>query len=142
MKWTANLFTFALLAISLTGCSDVGSRGVVDSAAAVGAGGIAYEASGHNLPITAGAAIGGGILADAAQGGIANQKKEATDQSYALGQADATKQLYWASRSLQKGASANSGQPQVELMDVNLPAQDINGVKTEAQTITIPVTKS
>jgi hypothetical protein len=108
----------------------------------VGAGGVAYEASGHNLPITAGAAIGGGILADAAQGSIANSKQQASAQGYSLGQMDATKQLYWASRNLQKSASSDTGQQQVELYDVKLPAQDVNGVKTEEQTITIPITKT
>jgi uncharacterized protein YceK len=130
------------LAVDLIGCSSIGSRGVVDSAAAVGAGGIAYEASGHNLPITAGAAVGGGILADAVQGTVANQKQAASTQAYAQGQMDATKQLYWASRNLQKGATTGADQPQVELMDVNLPAQEVNGVKTEEQTITIPITKN
>jgi len=115
---------------------------VVDSAAAVGAGGVAYEASGHNLPITAGAAIGGGILADAVQGNIANKKQEASAQGYSLGQMDATKQLYWASRNLQKGASTGARQSQVELYDLKLPAQDVNGVKTEEQTITIPISKN
>jgi hypothetical protein len=136
------LLPLVFVVINLTGCSSVGSRGVVDSAAAVGAGGVAYEASGHNLPITAGAAIGGGILADAAQGSIANSKQQASAQGYSLGQMDATKQLYWASRNLQKSASSNAGQQQVELYDVKLPAQEINGVKTEEQTITIPITRN
>jgi hypothetical protein len=128
--------------LALTGCSSVGSRGIVDSAAAVGAGGVAYEASGHNLPITAGAAIGGGILADAVQGGVVNKKQEAAAQGYAQGQMDATKQLYWASRNLQKADPTANPSQQVELMEVKLPAQDVNGVKTEEQTVTIPVTKS
>jgi hypothetical protein len=131
-----------LVAVTLNGCSSVDSRGLVDSGAAVGAGGIAYEASGHNLPITAGAALGGGLLADVAQGSIANQKKTATAQAYSLGQMDATKKLYWASRNLQQGASTTGTQRQVELVDVKLPAQDVNGVKTEEQTITIPITKN
>jgi len=136
------LLPLLISVVALTGCSSIGSRGVVDSAAAVGAGGVAYEASGHNLPITAGAAIGGGILADAAQGSIANSKQQASAQGYSLGQMDATKQLYWASRNLQKSASSDTGQQQVELYDVKLPAQEINGVKTEEQTITIPITKT
>jgi hypothetical protein len=94
------------------------------------------------LPITAGAAIGGGILADAVQGSVANKKQQAQAAAYSQGQMDATKQLYWASRNLQKGESATGTQRQVELMDVKLPAQEINGVKTEEQTVTIPITKS
>jgi hypothetical protein len=143
MRGNTSLIAFGALFVgTLTGCSSVDSRGLVDSGAAVGAGGIAYEASGHNLPITAGAALGGGLLADVAQGSIANQKKTAAAQAYSLGQMDATKKLYWASRNLQKGASTDSNQRQVELVDIKLPAQETNGVKTEEQTITIPISKN
>ena len=140
----AHLFSAVILIslLPLTGCSTVGSRGVVDSAGAVGAGAIAYEASGHNLPITAGAAVAGGVLTDAVQGGIVNGKQKATAQGYAQGQMDATKQLYWASRNLQKADATTTPQQQVQLMEVKLPPQEVNGVKTEAQTITIPITKS
>jgi hypothetical protein len=145
IQWrSARLLPVVILmsVLPLTGCSSIGSRGVVDSAGAVGSGAIAYEASGHNLPITAGAAVAGGILTDAVQGGIVNGKQKATAQGYTQGQMDATKQLYWASRNLQKADATTTTQQQVELMEVTLPAQEVNGVKTEAQTITIPITKS
>ncbi len=130
-----------LLPFILAGCAGTDpERPALDAAGGVGAGAIAYEVTKNPL-IAAGAGAGGVLVSDVAQQMIANGDSKKQAESYAKGQSDATKELYWSHERMKAALAANDATTQTKTVvyPIDIPAGQQNGVNYEAQTVYLPV---
>jgi len=137
----ANKLSLLLLPLILTGCAGVDpERPAFDALGGAGAGGIAYEATKNPL-IAAGAGAGGVLVSDVAQQMIASGDSKKQAESYAKGQSDATKELYWSHERMKAALAANAtnNQTQTVVYPIEIPAGQQNGINYEAQTVYLPV---
>jgi hypothetical protein len=137
----ASKLSLLLLPLLLAGCAGVDpERPAFDAVGGVGAGGIAYEVTKNPL-IAAGAGAGGVLVSDVAQQMIASGDSKKQAESYAKGQSDAIKELYWSHQRMKAALAANTATDQTKTVvyPIEIPAGQQNGVNYEAQTVYLPV---
>jgi hypothetical protein len=141
MKASSLSLLISLIPLFLTGCAGVDpERPAFDAVGGVGAGGIAYEATKNPL-IAAGAGAGGVLVSDLAQQAIASGDDKKQAESYAKGESDATKELYWSHQRMKAALAANTPTDQTKTVvyPIDIPACQQNGVNYDAQTVYLPV---
>jgi hypothetical protein len=141
MKASSLSLLIPLIPLFLTGCAGVDpERPAFDAVGGVGAGAIAYEATKNPL-IAAGAGAGGVLVSDLAQQAIASGDDKKQAESYAKGQSDATKELYWSHQRMKAALAANTPTDPTKTVvyPIDIPAGQQNGVNYEAQTVYLPV---
>jgi hypothetical protein len=141
MKASSLSLLIPLIPLFLAGCASVDpERPAFDAVGGVGAGGIAYEATKNPL-IAAGAGAGGVLVSDLAQQAIASGDDKKQAESYAKGESDATKELYWSHQRMKAALAANTPTDQTKTVvyPIDIPASQQNGVNYDAQTVYLPV---
>jgi hypothetical protein len=141
MKASSLSLLIPLIPLFLTGCAGVDpERPALDAVGGVGAGGIAYEVTKNPL-IAAGAGAGGVLVSDLAQQAISSGDDKKQAESYAKGESDATKELYWSHQRMKAALAANTPTDQTKTVvyPIDIPAGQQNGVNYDAQTVYLPV---
>jgi hypothetical protein len=132
MNWKNNrrrfgiVFTLALAALGLSGCSTAG--GMASDIGLAGAGGaLAYELSDGDIGVTAAGAAGGYLVSKVAQSQVKKAIQDAEQRGYNRAMNQAVKQQYWIIQNQQRSFDERR-ESSARLVPVELPETTVNGV--------------